>query len=252
MMRWNLFGRRKKNLTQKWNLKTMFGPNLSFAAMESYKLLRTNIMFSFPDEGQCRVIGVTSAVQTEGKSSTVCNIAYAMAEAGARVLLLDADLRRPSVASKLELNHAPGLTNLLVARGSYRKVVQHCALVPDMDVITSGDTPPNPSELLGSNRMAELIKELSQDYDYIVVDLPPVTVVSDSMSISKLLDGIVMVVRAGVSDHRLLKDALRQLEMVNARILGFVYRDAEGSNRSYGYRYQNNTEEYLAQNKKTK
>lgn len=237
-----LFGNKKKNTTEKWNARTMFGPHMSFSATEAYKLLRANIMFSFSDEGVGHVIGVTSSIQSEGKSSTACNTAYALAESGAKVLLVDADLRRPSVASKLSLARTPGLTNLLVARADYRELLQRNSLAPGMDVLTSGDIPPNPSELLGSNRMENLIRELTKSYDYVVVDLPPVNVVSDAIAMSKLLDGVIMVVRGGVSEQRMLDEALRQLKLVNVRILGFVFRDSAVTSgkytRKYSYRYK--------------
>lgn len=237
MNAWNLFSRKAKNKAEVWNLRTMFGPNLSFAATEAYKLLRTNIMFSFSDEGQGHVIGVTSSIQSEGKSSTACNTAYALSEAGCRVLLLEADLRRPSIGSKLNVARVPGLTNLLVSRGNYREMVQQCSLAPKLDILTSGDIPPNPSELLSSNRMAQLMEQLRTAYDYIVIDLPPITAVSDALAISKLLDGVVMVVRGGVSEQQMLAEALRQLEMVSVRLLGFVYRDLGTGGRKYGRRY---------------
>lgn len=237
-----LFRKKKNSNLEKWNAKTMFGPNMSFSVTEAYKLLRTNIMFSFPDEGRGHVIGITSPVQAEGKSSTACNTAYAIAEAGARVLLLDADLRRPSVAAKLGLARAPGLTNLLVSKGNFTEMIQHCAAAPNLHVITSGDIPPNPSELLTSGRMEKLIKELTEYYDYVIVDLPPVAVVSDAIAASKFLDGIAMVVRSGVSDRRMLNEAMRQLKLVNVRILGFVFRDAAPGGRrkrnAYDRKYQ--------------
>lgn len=237
MRAWNLFSRKAKNKTESWNIRTMFGPNLNFAATEAYKLLRTNIMFSFPDEGAGHVIGITSSIQSEGKSSTACNTAYALSEAGCKVLLLEADLRRPSIGSKLNVARVPGLTNLLVSRGDYHEAVQHCALAPKMDILTSGDIPPNPSELLTSNRMARLMEQLKAEYDYIVIDLPPVTAVSDALAVSKFLDGAVIVVRAGVSDQQMLAEAMRQLDMVNVRILGFIYRDTDASGKKYGNRY---------------
>lgn len=242
-MAWKLFGHKRKKKTEVWNQKTMFGPNMSFAVTEAYKLLRTNLMFSFSDEGRGHVIGITSAVQDEGKSAAACNTAYALAEAGKKVLLLEGDLRRPSISSKLGIARTPGLTNLLVSRWEYREVIQHCAVAPDLDIITSGDIPPNPSELLSSNRMEQLMTQLSRDYDYVVVDLPPVTVVSDAIAISKTLDGIVIVVRAGVSDRKMLAEAIRLLKLVNVRILGFVYRDCAVNTGKYGsykkkYRYK--------------
>lgn len=237
-----LFGNKKSAQAEKWNARTMFGPNMSFSVTEAYKLLRANIMFSFSDEGRGHVIGITSSLQSEGKSSTAVNTAYALAESGEKVLLLDADLRRPSVASKLSLSKAPGLTNILVARGDYHELLQHNPVAPGMDVLTSGDIPPNPSELLGSNRMEKLIGELVQEYDYVIVDLPPVNVVSDAIAMSRMLDGVVMVVRSGVSEQRMLAEALRQLKLVNVRILGFVYRDNAAStgkySRKYSYRYK--------------
>lgn len=225
----------------------LIGENLSFAAKEAYKLLRTNLMFSFPNEGEGRVIGITSAVQNEGKSLTSCNTAYALAEAGAKVLLLEADLRKPTVASKMRLARTLGLTNVLVSRMDVEEVIQTCDMVAGLDVITSGDIPPNPSELLGSNRMEQVIAELRKKYDYIIADLPPVTVVSDTLAISKNLDGVVMVVRSGISEKKILAEAMRQLKMVKMRILGFVYRAESGNNKSYkryGYKYYKYYSEY--------
>lgn len=243
-MDWSLFGRKKHKHSEVWNAKTMFGPNLNFSATEAYKLLRTNIVFSFPDEGAGRAIGVTSSVQSEGKSSTAANTAYALSEAGHKVLLLEADLRRPSIGSKLGIARTPGLTNLLIAKGDYKEAVQRCEMAPKLDILTSGDIPPNPSELLASNRMARLMVQLKEDYDYIVVDLPPVTAVSDALAVSKNLDGVVMVVRSGVSDQHMLAETLRQLEMVNVPVLGFVYRENDGGGQKYGYRYSKKYSKY--------
>ena len=228
---------------EKWNARTMFGPNLNFATTEAYKLLRANLMFSFPDDEKCRVIGITSSIQSEGKSSTACNVAYALAESGAKVLLLEADLRKPSVATKLGLARSPGLTNLLISKGDYADAIQHSDKAPDLDIITSGDIPPNPSEMLASGRMSRLIEQLKTQYAYIIMDLPPVTVVSDAVMVSKLLDGVALVVRGTFSEKRLLADALRQLKLANARVLGFVYRDSNTS-KKYSKRYYKYYAEY--------
>jgi len=227
------FGNKKKRINESWDQRTMFGAGLNFAVSEAYKLLRTNIQFSFSDEGKGHVVGVTSSIQAEGKSSSVANIAYAMAEDGFRVLLMDCDLRRPSIASKLSLARSPGLTNLLVSKGDYRDVIQKCAAAPKLDIITAGDIPPNPSELLGSNRMQKLLEELNSHYDYIFVDLPPVTVVSDALAMAKVLGGVIVVVRGGVAEQKMLAEAMRQLKLVNVRVLGFVYRDTEAAGRKY-------------------
>ena len=153
------------------------------------------------------------------------------------MLLLEGDLRRPSQAAKLGLARTPGLSNLLITKGDFHEMIQHCALTPSVDIITSGDIPPNPSELLSSNRMERLMENLRKEYDYIVVDLPPVNVVSDTLAISKLLDGVVLVVRAAVSDRKMLAEAMRQLSMVDLRVLGFVYREVDNGKKRYGYKY---------------
>ena len=235
MRAWHLFSRKAKNVDEKWNVRTMFGSGLNFAGTEAYKVLRTNLKFSFPDDGFGKVIGVTSASQSEGKSTTACNIAYALAEDRERVILLEADLRRPTVAAKLSLARRPGLTNILVDRESGDEAVQRSPHAPNMDVICCGDLPPNPSELLGSNKMGQLLEQLRKQYHYIVVDLPPVTVVSDGLAMAKFLDGIVVVVREDVSDRKLLAEAMRQIRMVGIRVLGFVYRPTEISAKRYRY-----------------
>ena len=233
---WHLFSRKAKKTEDKWNVKTMFGAGLNFAASEAYKVLRTNLKFSFPDDGQGKIIGVTSAVQSEGKSTTACNVAYALAEEQDKVILIEADLRRPTVAAKLAVARRPGLTNILVNRENEEDIVQRSSYAPNVDIICSGDVPPNPSELLGSERMAEVLADLRKKYRYIIVDLPPITVVSDALAISKSLDGVVMVVREDVSDRKQLGEAMRQLNMAGVRVLGFAYRSAEDSNKRYSYR----------------
>lgn len=234
-MKWTL----KRSVPEKenWNARNMFGPKLGFAQQEAYKLLRSNLTFSFADEGKCHLLGITSAIQDEGKSSTACNVAYFFSEAGFRVLLLEADMRRPTIAKKLNIESAPGLSNLLVKKEDFREYIQRCAQAPRMDVLTSGYIPPNPSELLCSKRMEDLLSELSANYDYIILDMPPVTPVSDVIVLSPQLDGVVMVVRGGYSDQRLLDETLRQLKMANLRVLGFAYRNMETTEQSYRYRY---------------
>ena len=222
----------QKRPASSWDVRTMFGPGLNFAEAEAYKLLRTNIIFSFPNEGRCHVLGVTSSIQDEGKSSSSCNLAYALSEAGKKVLLLEADLRRPTIGSKLRIRSVPGLTNVLVSDERIQNLVRRCDAAPDMDIITAGDIPPNPSELLGSRRMASVLEELAKQYEYIVLDLPPVTAVSDAVAISKLLDGVVIVVREGVTQRKGLGETMRQLKLAGVRILGFLYR-GEGDGKSY-------------------
>ncbi len=141
--------------------RSMLGDQLNFAAAEAYKLLRANLTFSLPDEQKCRVVGVTSAVRGEGKSTTSINLAYTLAETGKRVLLVEADMRRPQLAHRLAIDAAPGLSNLLAGLCREKDVVQDVGLLENMKVITSGDVPPNPSELLGSERMSTVVETLA-------------------------------------------------------------------------------------------
>ena len=217
------------------------GKNLSFAASESYKLLRTNLTLSMSDEAQCKVIGITSALHGEGKSSTAINLAYTMAEANKRVLLIEADMRIPVLAKVLRINDTPGLSNVLAGVNQLTEAVRPSMLLEYLSVLPAGEIPPNPSELLLSARMEQLVKVLSDAFDYIIVDLPPVNSVSDSLAVSKLLNGIVMVVRQNYCDQHSLSDAMRQLEFLNVKLLGFVMNDSEPPEKrykKYGHKYQ--------------
>ncbi len=224
--------------SDEWDPELMFGPNVNFAVSEAYKLLRTNVIYSFSSDSNCHVVGVMSSIRGEGKSTTACNLAYALSEADKRTLLIEADLRIPTIAEKLSLRADPGLTDMLVAHEKLGNVLQHSEYSEKMDIITAGCSTPNPSELLGSSLMNELLDELKKYYEYIVLDLPPVTAVSDALVVSKLLDGAVMVVRNNYVTRKELTDAMRQLKMVNVRILGFAYRGAVSSNRSKDYQKQ--------------
>lgn len=230
----------KRASTQKnaWDKNSMFGANLSFAASEAYKLLRTNILFSFAETG-CHVLGVTSAVSGEGKSLTACNLAASLSEAGKKTLLLDGDLRLPTIATKLELPSEHGLTELLISHDEPEAYLRHCSEAGQLAIITAGAAAPNPSELLGSARMAELIEKFRTKYDYVIVDLPPVTEVSDTQVIAKLLDGVIVVVRDGVAEESRLAAAMRQLKLVELRVLGFVYNcGSGGSGKHYKSYYR--------------
>ena len=181
--------------------KSMIGPHLNFAASEAYKLLRTNLLFSFPAEEKCHVIGITSTFQGEGKSLTSINLAYTMAEANSRVLLIEGDMRIPNFSTRLNLKKTPGLSNLLAGLDSISDAIQRIAFRRSsadpikFDVITAGSIPPNPSELMASSVMSILLRGLEQRYDYIVIDTPPVNVVSDALGIANHIGGFVIVAK---------------------------------------------------------
>jgi len=202
------------------------GKDLSFAAAEAYKLLRTNILFALPDKQQCNVVGVTSAGSGEGKSTTALNLSYALAEAGKNVLLIEGDMRLPTISRQLTLRPSPGLSNVLAGLNSVRDALQESGLHKRLQVISSGDIPPNPSELLGAQSCGILIEVLSSDYDFIILDLPPVTEVADALVASKLTDGMLMVVRKNYANKHALANAIHQLKYVDAKILGIVLTDS--------------------------
>ena len=222
---------------------SMLCEDLSFAGTEAFKRLRTNILFSFADDKQSHVIGVTSASPADGKSLTSVNLAFSLFELGRRVLLIDADMRRSSVSAKLEIRQSPGLSELLVTANDVSGCVVHFRKSDKgaFDVLPSGNVPPNPSELLNSSRMEKLLEKLPDYYDYILIDLPPVGAVADAQIVSRLADGVIIVVREGYCSREVLEDCVSQLRMANAKILGFVLNGAtEGSKKSYnsGYYYK--------------
>lgn len=220
--------------------------NMSFAAREAYKLLRTNLLFSLPEpvEGKGYVLGITSALQGEGKSTTTVNLARTLAEQGELVLVVECDLRLPSLHKKIPIVPKPGLSNVLLVRGDPARFIQHVQVghvnnTPIViDVLAAGDIPPNPSELLGSSRMRLKLEQLAKKYSFILLDLPPVTAVSDALVATKLVDGIIMVVRNEHTDSGSLKEAMRQLKLADARMLGFVYTCAGSASGGYRKKYQ--------------
>lgn len=219
-------------LTPEQARKTL-GENLNFGAAEAYKLLRTNLDFALPGGGQHLILGVTSSVPGEGKSTTTINTAYTIAQTGRKVLLIEGDMRLSVLAKRLRVHSRPGLTNLLVGQCTGNDALQKSGLNPNMWVMTAGDTPPNPAELLGSNPMEVTLKAMSEIFDVVLVDLPPVSAVSDALIISKHLDGILVVVRQDYCTKSMLDETVRQLRFADAKILGFVMTDADTQKKAY-------------------
>ena len=215
--------------------------NLDFTATEQYKLLRANLDFTIPEGTKCPVIGVTSSMRGEGKSTTAVNLSYVLAERGNKVLLIDGDLRIPSVAKKMGIKSSPGLTNVLMGKEAHAMSQFKSSLLDTWYIMPSGEIPPNPSELLGSQRMESVLTYLRKFFDYIIIDLPPVNIVSDAISVSSFITGMVLVVREEYSEKKELERCFRQLELSNVHILGCVINGAKNGSGSYGkykkYRY---------------
>lgn len=216
---------------------TVMGPNISFAASEAYKLLRTKLQFSFADDHDCHIIGLSSALSGEGKSLTAVNLAYTLSQLDKKVLLVDCDMRRPTLAEKLGILKYPGLSNYLTRQSHLDELVQVCAMKGDENlfhVITAGQNPPNPVELLSSSRMRRALEVMRQAYDYVILDLPPVGEVSDALAIAKETDGMLLVVRQNYCDRTVLADAVNQFNFINAKTLGVVF-NATSENGGKGY-----------------
>jgi capsular exopolysaccharide synthesis family protein len=215
--------------------------NLDFTATEQYKLLRANLDFTIPEGTKCPVIGVTSSMRGEGKSTTAVNLSYVLAERGNKVLLIDGDLRIPSIAKKMGIKGSPGLTNVLMGKEAHAMSQFKTTLLDTWYIMPSGDIPPNPSELLGSQRMESVLTYLRKFFDYIIIDLPPVNIVSDAISISNFITGMIVVIREEYSEKKELERCFRQLELSNVHILGCVMNGAKAGSGSYGkykkYRY---------------
>ena len=221
--------------------QNMIGPKMNFAAAEAYKLLRTNVMFSFPNANGCRVLGVTSSFRGEGKSLTSINLAYTLAEAKKAVLLIERDMRLPTMAGRLAVAGKPGLSNVLVGTDSMDRSFQKYVVAEEgrtvsFDVLVSGDIPPTPSELLGSVQMSEFLVRMKEQYDVIILDLPPVMAVSDAVVASHLVDGMIVVVRAEHTVRGGLADTMRQLSLADAHILGFVFNGAAAASGGKYYK----------------
>ncbi|MCP2194519.1 polysaccharide biosynthesis tyrosine autokinase [Williamsia deligens] len=203
------------------------------AAAESFRKVRTNLTYAAVDNPP-RVILVTSPAAAEGKTTTAMNLAASLVEAGHRVLLLDADLRRPQVNERLGLLGEVGLTNHLRGEGTLADLVQPTS-TDGLWVLASGPRPPNPAELVGTQRAGQALEEVRRSFEYVIVDAPPVLPVTDAVVLSRWVDGVLVVVRSGATRRRDLTAALAQLDAGGALPLGLVLMEAPQDRRGYGY-----------------
>ena len=226
------FNRKKQVFVNTADERTLH-KNLEFTAAEQYKLLRTNLDFTLSHDENCPIIGITSSLRGESKSTTSINLSYVLAEKGSRVLLIDGDLRLPSIAKKMDLENDTGLTEFLIGKGAPISKFQS-NILDNWYIMPSGQIPPNPSELLGSKKMKDVLDTLKASFDYIVIDLPPVNLVSDSISIAGFLSGMIVVVRKEYCEKKELANCVRQLKLSNVNVLGFVMTCASLGRGTYG------------------
>lgn len=217
--------------------KHILGENTKFVITEAYKLARTNIMFSL-SSSQNKVIAVTSSNPAEAKTTTTVNLAITFAMTGAKVLLIDGDMRKPFIHKLFKLDKNIGLSMVLGGMCTVAEAI-HSNIRDNLDVIAAGPIPPNPVELLGSDNMKQLLEILGSHYDYIFVDMPPVNVVSDALLLSPMAAGFVLIIRDGFTKYSDVQLALSQINMAGGKVLGFIKTvcRAKGGGKYYGRYY---------------
>lgn len=202
---------------------------------EQYRLIRTNIRFASVDK-EIKSIMVTSPEPSDGKSVTTANLAIVLAQQEKKVLIVDADLRKPSAHYLFNVSNNNGLTSLLTKKDSVEEVISK-TYIPNLNILTSGPIPPNPSELLDSKAMETILEELKEMFEYVLFDTPPVLAVSDAQVLANKCDGVIMVVASGKTHRERAVKAKELLEKTNGQLLGVVVNGVESTFGGY-YEYQ--------------
>lgn len=215
---------------------------------EAYRTLRTNIQFSAV-ENQLKTLLVTSSQKSEGKSTTVCNLGVAFAQVEKKVLIIDCDLRRPKIHRYFELSNTCGLSNYLTSGIEVESVI--FSTKEGVDVIPSGTIPPNPAELLNSSKFKQTLEQLRDNYDMIILDSPPIGLVTDSGVIANKVDGTLFVVKSHHIDQRLAINSMKLLNNAGAKVIGTVLVAIPADNKGYyGYQQYSYEEESIRVKKK--
>lgn len=214
------------------------GKDVNFNIREAYRLLRTNVIYSLAHENKGKIIGVTSSVAAEYKTTTAINLALNLAgEKDKKVLLLDCDLRMSEIAQRLNLSNEKGLAEYLTSDVKLSSIIQFKEEYPNLAVIVGGNSSPNPDELLCSRRMKDCFVHLSKHFDYVIADFPPANIVSDALELGKDCDGMIMVVRQKYTEKKALEESLRKLKFLSINVLGLVFTGTEGNSGRYKKQY---------------
>ncbi|MDD6252252.1 MAG: CpsD/CapB family tyrosine-protein kinase [Oscillospiraceae bacterium] len=211
--------------------KNVISGDSKFAIVEGYKIARTNLVFSL-SAAESNVVAFTSWSKGEGKSTATANLAISFSKMDKKVLLIDADLRRPNLHNLMKLQNTAGLSEVIGKFKSFDEVINRDVL-PYLDVLTSGSIPPNPSELLASQNFSAMLEVLRKDYDYIILDTPPVGVVADALILKDLVAGYVVVVREKFTTHGDIEKALQSIRLADSKVLGFLKVGCAASERKY-------------------
>lgn len=211
----------------------------TFEIIEAYKSLRANLLFSLAN-AQKKIVVVSGAEPDVGKSTTSSNLAVMMAQTGSRVLLIDADLRKPTLHKTFYVSRSDGLTKCLLRPGDWESAIVK-EVAPHLDLLPSGPIPPNPSELLGSARMVQLLNAFSEKYEYIFIDTPPINVVTDGLILISRSAGAVLVTRQNQTTYEEVQESVDNIRKVNGNLLGVVINDykitAGERQRRYYYKH---------------
>lgn len=231
-----LIGKKKNKKTESSadKSKNVLTSDSKFAIVEGYKIARTNLVFSLTAQNN-NCAAVTSWSKGEGKSTATVNLAISFAKMGKKVLLIDTDLRRPNLHNLLKLKNESGVTDVIAQLVDFDSVV-HRDVISCLDVLTSGAIPPNPSELLASPAFSDMINNAKQEYDYVILDTPPLGVVADTLLLKDFVGGYVLVVRERITTHGDIERALTSISLADSKVLGFLKVGCAMRSRGYGYR----------------
>ncbi len=210
--------------------------NVAFRVAEAYKLIRTNLLFTLAN-AKSKTVVFSSAEPSAGKSTLCSNLAIVMAQTGAKVLLIDADMRKPVQHRNFRVSKTLGLSKILGNLNALEECIQH-DVTPNLDLMPSGSIPPNPSELLGSERMKALLAKVEEQYDYIFIDSPPLAVVADALVIAPQAAGVVLVARQKQTTYDDLEESIEAIKQIDATMLGVVVTDVHTESAGYA-RYDN-------------
>ncbi|MBO5449565.1 MAG: CpsD/CapB family tyrosine-protein kinase [Ruminococcus sp.] len=230
----SIASKKNSNAPQRSKRRTLLDPNIAFQVTEAYKNLRTNLTFALSTK-QNKIIAVSSSLASEGKSTVAANIAITLAQTSSKVLLVDCDLRKPVQHKIFKVKNTKGLSTLMGGIHSFKEVVNE-QVIDSLDVVTCGPIPPNPSEMLASDNMKVLLEELSKYYDYIILDTPPINVVTDALTLVNSIAGILLVAKQGQSTYDALGEAIDAIKFANGSILGVVVNNVNITGGKYNYK----------------
>lgn len=218
--------------------------DIPFSVTESYKSIRSNIIFSL-GTSEKKVVAISSPNPSEGKSTTAANIAIAFAQTDSTVLLIDGDMRKPVQHKTFKVRNDEGLSTLIIGKSTLAKSVKS-NVINGLDLLPSGPMPPNPSELLASEQFKKLLDKLANNYDYVIVDTPPVNVVSDAMVMKDGINGILLVLKFGDTTYADVNNCMKQIELANASLFGFIINEIKHTHGSayYNYKYKYKYKDY--------